>query len=136
MINSLNQIHNQKKVLSTLKKEYRKKDRLINLLATDNRYSVVGYPVCYHLDVFKDNTASLENKICMSFTSTNIKDIGRGGDGEGKFVFALLDWANTNSRQKTRQFIGSGGVLRRGERLNQALWTQRFNDFWKQNTTS
>ena len=130
VINSLNQIQNQKDVFSTIRNRYKKKHRLIDLLATDNRFSVVAYPVCYHLDVFKDDTASLENKICMSFKSKNIHDIGRGGDGEGRFVFALLDWANNSTRQKTRQFVGSGGVLKKGERLTKAMWMQRFDCVW------
>ena len=58
---------------------------LIRMISLHNRYILVGYPVGYHFDVFKDEKYSLENKITFSIDLKNYKiDICRGGCGHRK----------------------------------------------------
>ena len=69
-----------------------KKDIMVRLLAAQNHYTLVAYPVSYHYDVFRKGEHSLENKVCFKFDlAENQVDIGRGGGGADVFVFALLD---------------------------------------------
>ena len=76
---------------------------LVKLLAAQNHYTLVAYHVSYHYDVFKKGEHSLENKICFEFDLEDGKiDIGRGGSGPTKFVFALLDWINPKSTASRR----------------------------------
>ena len=71
---------------------------MVQLLAAQNHYTLVAYPVSYHYDVFRKGDHSLENKICFGFDlDDNQVDIGRGGKGHGVIVFALLDWTNSIS---------------------------------------
>jgi hypothetical protein len=72
-------------------------DNFINRLCLRNKYTLVAYPCGYHYDIFDKKAHSLENKICFSYDiKLNKKqyDFGRGGDGKGKFVFAILDWTS------------------------------------------
>ena len=78
-------------------------NHLLRLLCLENKYSLVAYPVAYHYDKFDSGKASLENKICFSFDSKNKNDCGRGGDGKGKFVFAILDWTNKAEKLSKRR---------------------------------
>ena len=80
-------------------------NHFLRLLCLENKYSLVAYPVAYHYDKFDSGKASLENKICFSFDSKNRNDCGRGGDGKGKFVFAILDWTNKAEKVSKRRKI-------------------------------
>ena len=71
--------------------------RLITELCLRNKFTLVAYPCGYHYDVFDKKAFSLENKICFSYDiemNNNNNDIGRGGHGIQKFVFAILDWTS------------------------------------------
>ena len=71
----------------------------IDMLSFKNKFTLVAYPCGYHYDVFDKKAFSLENKICFGFDKTlnaNKSEIGRGGYGNGMFVFAILDWTNSN----------------------------------------
>ena len=63
-----------------------------------NSYSVVAYPVGYHIDTFKENKPCFENKICFiqSKCSMSCHGEGRGGAGGGNYVWVLLDWRGSN----------------------------------------
>ena len=64
----------------------------MQMLAFENRYSMVGYYVGYHVDVFNGGRHSLENKICFALDlENNESNISHGYDGEKKFIFDLLD---------------------------------------------
>ena len=80
-------------------------NHLLRLLCLENKYSLVAYPVAYHYDKFDSGKASLENKTCFSFHSKNRNNCGRGGDGKGKFVFAILDWTNKPDKISSRRKI-------------------------------
>ena len=69
------------------------KEGTINYIMLKNSYSVVAYPVGYHIDTFKENKPSFENKICFiqSKCSMSCHGEGRGGAGGGNYVWALLD---------------------------------------------
>ena len=73
-------------------KESTEERMLIKLLASQNQYTLVEYPVAYHYDRFWNGGDLLENKICFEYNSEG-KDnnVGRGGSGPNKFVFTLLD---------------------------------------------
>ena len=94
---------------------------LVSSLALGNLYSLVAYPVGYHYDVFKDGQYCLENKICFSFPSEKLYDIGRGGCGSDRFVFAILDWTNSRAGKRRCEYINNGGVLRPGQSLTQQM---------------
>ena len=115
--------------------EVTKKQHLINMLSLENKYSVVAYPVCYHYDIFKEQSPSLENKICFSFKADSYQNIGRGGDGPGQFVFAFLDWQNEASGQRRRRFIGGGGDIGCNERLTLDQWVALFGFHWNDDYT-
>ena len=92
---------------------------LVQILALENRYSLVGYPVGYHVDVFNEGNHSLESKICLSMDVIPVCNIGRGAGGESKFVFALLDWRNSSgSSTRLNQYVAAGGILTHGSRLS------------------
>ena len=66
------------------------------MLAAQNYYTLVAYPVAYHNDYFAHGRDSLENKTCFNYDlKDNNKYIGRGGSGQNKFVLTLLDWTNS-----------------------------------------
>ena len=104
------------------------KDIMVQLLAAQNHYTLVAYPVSYHYDVFRKGEHSLENKICFEFDlDENHVDNGRGGKGNGVFVFALLDWTNSRSTESRRlQYQITSGKLTQNERLTKEKWNKQF----------
>lgn len=82
-------------------------DRLC-LLSADNLWSMVAYPVGYHIDNFKNGLPSLENKVCFVDPRMN-GDCGRGGAGASQYVYALLDWTNNTVGRRRRQYLQLGG---------------------------
>ena len=110
---SIQDIIKQKSYLETFYKEKKncnhtpeqRHNHLLRLLCLENKYSLVAYPVAYHYDTFDSGQASLENKICFSFKSKHRNDCGRGGDGNGRFVFAILDWTNKPEKLSNRRKI-------------------------------
>ena len=79
-----------------------------------NNFTLVRYPVAYHYDVFSKEKDSLENKICFAYDNTKIsKDVGRGGYGSNKFVFAILDWTSNASSACRVQYQLNGGQLKK-----------------------
>eukprot|EP00977_Amphora_coffeiformis_P026540 scaffold27668_cov167-Amphora_coffeaeformis.AAC.1 len=79
-----------------------------------NTFTVVTHPVGYHRDTFgKDkhkqhnSPDSLENKTCF-YLPRQTGSFGRGGD-QHNFVWALLDWRNTDSGRRRRAYIEAGG---------------------------
>ena len=95
--------------------------KFVKELTMCNKFTIVAYPVAYHYDVFKQNQHSLENKICLSFPSDCRGNIGRGGDGINRWVFALLDWTNTNSGRRRSTYRANGGVLGLRQPLTQTM---------------
>ena len=72
-------------------------NQLVTMLSIKNNFTLVEYPCGYHFDIFDKKSCSLENTICFSFDTTLNKDnsdIGQGGNGCNKIVFAILDWTN------------------------------------------
>ena len=86
------------------------KVRRANFLAEHStlhcKYTLVAHPVGMHKDSFGTYSIfdeklkkkkrlpnfSLENKTCFIWHSACPGDIGRGGQGGSRFVWALLDW--------------------------------------------
>jgi hypothetical protein len=65
----------------------------LRMFTGDNKHTLIAHNIGYHLDCFKDNQPGLENK--TAFRVTGYKGVGRGGGRKNEFVFALLDWGNT-----------------------------------------
>jgi hypothetical protein len=65
--------------------------KILEYISGMNQYTLVAYPVSYHTDTFAEGEASFENKVCFYNNSLAHEGIGRGGAGNGKFVYALLD---------------------------------------------
>ena len=101
---------------------------LIKMLAAQNHYTIVAYPVSYHYDVFSKGGNSLENKISFEYDLEDTdNNIGRGGSGQDKFVFTLLDWTNSQSVAARRiQYQIMGGQLKDSERLSKSKWKAVF----------
>ena len=60
----------------------------MQMLAFENRYSMVGYPVGYHFDVFKGGRHSLKNKFFFALDLENHEsNIVHGGGGVQKNVY-------------------------------------------------
>lgn len=110
--NALEQINTQTKCCNNVSCDtaINKSQHLLNLLALENKFSLVAYPVGYHYDVFKEKVASLENKICFSFSTFEGSYCGRGGDGQGRFVFAFLDWQNNSSGARRRSELATAAA--------------------------
>jgi hypothetical protein len=72
------------------------KDDVVDHLVKQNKHTMVAYPVGYHRDVFADNKAALENRICFVDKRRSQRRegpvLGRGGAGAGSYCWALLDW--------------------------------------------
>jgi hypothetical protein len=93
---------------------------ILCLVSCMNKYSMVCYPVGYHVDTFAKNKASLENKMCFVVKSWNgTRGCGRGGAGPNKYVWALLDWG-VGAVDKRRRFLAMGGSRKR--RVTQKVW--------------
>ena len=45
------------------------RDPLVKLLALQNQFTLVAYPVSYHYDIFGNGRHSLENKLCFNYTN-------------------------------------------------------------------
>ena len=77
-------------------------ETLVNMSTFGNIFSIVGYPVGYYFDVFKGGCVSLENKVCFAIDMNNNEfNIGRGGGGVHKFVFAILDHSSNGTRLRS-----------------------------------
>ena len=81
-------------------------DKMLELFSNANKYSVVAYPVSYHVDTFFDKKPSLENKMCFYHARISNR-CGRGGYGPNKYCWALLDWSNKDKgyNKRNRQTI-------------------------------
>ena len=77
-----------------------------------NKHTLVCHPVGYHKDVFAQGKECLENKICFQASGRHSPRMGRGGLGQGRFVFAILDWAN-NDRGQLQRTLRASGVARK-----------------------
>lgn len=83
-------------------------DEIIALVSAKNKYTMVCYPVGFHIDHFNKGEESLENKVC--FVHPRFKETcGRGGAGPGVFVWALLDWKYDRPGLRRQQFLALGG---------------------------
>ena len=103
------------------------KEKIVKMLTFGNKFSMVGYPVGYHYDIFIKGVKSLENKICFSYELAKDElNIGRGGGGSQKFDFALLDHSDARYRRRRAQYVAAGGQLGYNQRLTQDMWMQQF----------
>jgi hypothetical protein len=94
---------------------------ILCLVSCKNMYSMVCYPVGYHVDTFAGNKASLENKICFIMKSwKGTRGCGRGGAGPNKYVWALLDWGTGAAGERRRQYLAMGGNAR--SRVTKQVW--------------
>ena len=100
---------------------------LIKLLSSLNSYTIIAYPVAYHLDILKKGDYSLENKIYFDYdVEGKDKYIGRGGGGGSKFTCALLHWDKSNTtKSRHLQYTIMGSVLKPNERLTKAKWVKK-----------
>jgi hypothetical protein len=78
-------------------------------MALNSKHSLVCYAVGFHIDVFAEKgTDVIENKIVLVARKrsdlTTPKPLGRGGLGDGMYVFALLDW-EAPTRARRRRYI-------------------------------
>lgn len=102
-------------------------DDILSLVSSKNMYSMVCYPVGYHVDTFEKNMPSLENKLCfINKRWKGTKGCGRGGAGPNQYVWALLDWTSARQGERRRQYLALGGDP--SNKVTQAFW-----DNWKQN---
>ena len=72
-----------------------------------NMHTIVCHNVGCHLDIFGSRTASFENKAIFKVKSKSInhKNIGQdysrgGGNTNGEFCYALLDWGIKQTRRR------------------------------------
>jgi hypothetical protein len=99
---------------------------ILSLVSSKSKYSMVCYPVGYHIDTFQLNMPSLENKICfINKRWKGTKGCGRGGAGPNQYVWALLDWQSGSGGERRRQYLALGGDPING--VTQAFW-----DTWRQ----
>ena len=96
-----------------------------------NNFTLVGYLVSYHNDVFSKGKDLLENKMCFAYDNTEIsQDVGRGGCGSNKFVFALLDWTSNASSARRVQYQLNGDQLKENDKLTKRKWRDEFGSEW------
>ena len=70
--------------------------------------------------------------MCFSIDlEDNNYDIGRGGNGESKFTFALLDWTSGGSNSRRTQYMAAGGDLDKNNRLTKHMWVAKFGTQWR-----
>ena len=81
-------------------------------------------------------TGSLENKQLFSLPSSD-GNIGRGGDGTGRFVFAILDWTNELTGRRRRNYQraverhqAAGENIQPTQHLTQQRYEQLVIDDW------
>ena len=97
-----------------------------------NAHSIVCYNVGYHLDVFHQGMASLENKAVFKVHSFSkvckIEDekCRGGGDFVGEFYFALLDWGRNNTER--RQGALNLGIITNSQTLSPKFLDQCFEN--------
>ena len=96
-----------------------KKEYVMKHFSTMNKHTVVQHSVGFHLDTVKGQPV-LENKVCFKLRSKG-DDHGRGGAGEGSFVFALLDWPN-KSKVRNAVYRALGGQHVVGHRVTEFNW--------------
>lgn len=84
-----------------------RREALVQFVA-HNKHTLVTHPVGFHVDVFAKNKECFENKVCFRATGRQKCPMGRGGSGQNKYTFCVLDWANDPRNQKRRTFINSG----------------------------
>lgn len=83
----------QKYIQAHCQDESRRKLLFFSFYASEcTHFTLVCHPVGRHVDVFKNNEASLENRICFSFNGGESFGYGRGGKGRNKFLFGLCGW--------------------------------------------
>lgn len=76
----------------------REKNSILLFNTKANMFSIVAYPVAWHIHTFWDGKRSIENKILFKIQSYNWKKgVGRGGSPRNEFVFAILDWTQKSS---------------------------------------
>ena len=76
-------------------------------------YSVVAYPVSYHVDTFKENKPSFENKMCFGINTYEYNEYtgeGRGGL-KNHYVWALLDWRGSITSNRRVIYNSNNGPL-------------------------
>ena len=62
---------------------------LVKMVAAQNSYTIVAYPVVYHFDVSIKGEYSLENKICFELDiERELSEIGCGGGGKSRFYLS------------------------------------------------
>lgn len=93
---------------------------ILCLVSCMNKYSMVCYPVGYHVDTFAKNKASLENKMCFVVKNwMGTRGCGRGGAGPNKHVWALLDWG-VGAVDRRRRYLAMGGNKKK--KVTQKVW--------------
>ena len=96
------------------------KEAIMRMYNLSNKHTIVTHPVGFHRDTFHANLPSLENKVCFIHPRMNCSD-GRGGAGQGHYVFALLDWGD-NANNRRRVYVDGGGVAAFGNQCTQTRW--------------
>ena len=73
--------------------------KFISTFNSQNRFSMVAYPVAYHYDYFKEGKESIENKLLLVVPRNLMKEqmkinsVGRGGSLTCEdYTYAILDW--------------------------------------------
>ena len=95
-------------------------------------YTLVLHPTGRHHDVFADNIASLENRVCFQIdkirTNLSVTSYGRGGCGKHTFCFALLDWGTSHLHQREMWTREENQILPYSAQwyVNQGMHDQRF----------
>ena len=123
------EIKNLKKAMSfhfdVIENEYKQKKKVsrrefvMRHLSTMNRHTMVEHPVGFHIDLIQSQPV-LENKVCFELSHKGNCN-GRGGGGEKKFVFAILDWPKKN-QVRTAVYRALNGHEIIGERVNEFNW--------------
>ena len=107
------------------------------------KYTAVYHAVGLHRDKFKNDTGSLENKVCFKLKQAqvpqrmlkNTHSYGRGGGGSDEFVFALLDWScGQRSRRRVWTDTANAALPNAPTNANQALSQEIWDAFWQPNT--
>jgi len=87
--------------------------------------TLVKHSVGRHIDQFKDNCASLENRVCFAFPG-RFGDCGRGGAGLRNYTFAVLDWTRGNRARRLVMLHPRNQAFRPANfvnRVTRPIWT-------------